>query len=746
MHHRLSLTRRVEWKASTPFERIDLIPELETITAGSHLCHLYASRGERQKTALSFLYRGLERGEKTVYVGDRKSRAAITEGLAEMGVDVPSCLASGQLMTLPAEETYLPEGTFDPAVTLGFWTRLEEMARGEGWAGLRAAGEMSWVLTRPPGWEKFVEYEAEVNRLPAAENCVLLCQYDRAAFDPRFLLDLLRVHPLVAVDGEVFDNPYYLPPGEFLHNMSTSSVLHYHLEQMKERKIALSEVLAAREFAEAIVETVREPLLVLDADLRVVSANRSFYRTFQVGAEETVGRLVYELGDREWDIPELRGLLEDILPLNTSFEGLEVEREFPRIGRKSMVLNARRIHHGGHRAGMILLALEDATARRKAEERMRGLSRLYLSLGADFLSNMESVIVTCRGLLAAEFAVYARPEGGKLSLLTTLPGEEGFFICERPSDFAGWPLLAGNGGGFLAAAPGEGERNLGGDPLAARHGCRFFLGVPVLLDGHPKGVLGVYAGERGAAGEDERETLALLARALQIEEERLARERGLKDFIDVASHELRHPVTIIKGYALTLKERMGELAGERVREMLTAIDQGSDRITRLVESLLDTSNIERGRFQLEPEETDLSSLLRQAVEETGAPEGRILLTLRGELGSCRLDRDRLLEVLSILLDNANKFSPPGTAVEVEAERMEGACLVSVLDRGPGIPPEERERVFDRFHQLEQVRFHSKPGMGMGLFIAREIVERHGGKIWCEKRAGGGSAFRFTLPL
>ncbi len=724
---------------------MELIPELETIAAGSHLCHLYESHEERTEVLFAFVSTGLAAGEKVICIGDENCRREILEGLRTCGLKPEGCLESGQLLFYSVEEVFTPDGSFNPEATLDFWMRAASTALREGWPVLRVASNMSWLLERPEGWRRHPRYEAEMNRFPGSGECIFLFQYSHSDFDSYCQLDLLRTHPQVILGKAVHDNIYYLPPEEFLDDDTAPTRLINHLSRLRERKSMENKIRAAREFAEAIVETVREPLLVLDAGLRVVSANRSFYRTFQVGAEETVGRLVYELGDHEWDIPELRGLLEDILPLNTSFEGLEVEREFPRIGRKSMVLNARRIHDGGRRAGMILLALEDATARRKAEERMRGLNRLFLSLGADFLSNMESIIETCRGLLAAELAVYARLEGGKLSLLTTLPGEEGFFICERPSYFAGWPLLAGEGGGFLAVTPAEGG-DLRGDPLAAGRGCRSFLGVPVLLDCHPTGVLGVYADERWAGSEDERETLTLLARALQIEEERLARERGLKDFIDVASHELRHPITIIKGYALTLKERMGELTGERVREMLTAIDQGSDRITRLVEGLLDTSRIERGRFQLEPEDADLSSLLRQAVEEAEALEGRILLTLREELGSCRLDRDRLLEVLCILLDNALKFSPPGAAVEVEAERVEGACLVSVLDRGPGIPREERERVFDRFHQLEQVRFHSKPGMGMGLFIAREIVERHGGKIWCEERAGGGSAFRFTLPL
>jgi two-component system CheB/CheR fusion protein len=121
----------------------------------------------------------------------------------------------------------------------------------------------------------------------------------------------------------------------------------------------------AREYAESIVETVREPLLVLDGGLQVISANRSFFKTFQVKPEETKGSLIYELGNRQWDIPMLRELLEDILPQNTSLEGFEVEHHFPTIGRKKMLLNARKIVTNTMGKKMILLAIEDITVHKQ---------------------------------------------------------------------------------------------------------------------------------------------------------------------------------------------------------------------------------------------------------------------------------------------------------------------------------------------------------------------------------------------
>lgn len=135
-------------------------------------------------------------------------------------------------------------------------------------------------------------------------------------------------------------------------------------------------VAQARAFAEGIVETARDPLLVLDADLRVVFANRAFYRAFAAGPEETLGRLVYELGEGQWDIPELRALLESVLPQNTHFDDFVVDHVFPGIGRRVMVLNARRLREAGEPTERILLAIEDQSHARAVQEELARTAEL----------------------------------------------------------------------------------------------------------------------------------------------------------------------------------------------------------------------------------------------------------------------------------------------------------------------------------------------------------------------------------
>ena len=135
-------------------------------------------------------------------------------------------------------------------------------------------------------------------------------------------------------------------------------------------------VTVSQEYAESIVDTVREPLVVLDQDLRVLTASRSFYDVFKVKPEETVGQLIYDLGNKQWDIPKLRELLETILPRKATFDDYEVEHDFAAIGRRTMLLNARRIPRPPVKLKVILLAIEDITVRKRREKDHLGLAAI----------------------------------------------------------------------------------------------------------------------------------------------------------------------------------------------------------------------------------------------------------------------------------------------------------------------------------------------------------------------------------
>ena len=158
-------------------------------------------------------------------------------------------------------------------------------------------------------------------------------------------------------------------------------------------------MIESQEYSESIINTVREPLIVLDKDLRVVSASRSFYEVFKVRPEETVGQLIYDLGNKQWDIPKLRELLETILPQTSTFDDYEVEHDFATIGRRTMLLNARQVKRSSDKQRIILLAIEDITERSRTENRLvianEELKQLAAELErtarakSEFLANMS---------------------------------------------------------------------------------------------------------------------------------------------------------------------------------------------------------------------------------------------------------------------------------------------------------------------------------------------------------------------
>ena len=169
---------------------------------------------------------------------------------------------------------------------------------------------------------------------------------------------------------------------------------------------------ALGELDHRIIATVREPLIVLDGDLRVISVNDSFYRTFKVLPPETEGRLIFEVGNRQWDIPRLRILLENILPTNQHFEDFEVEHDFPEIGRRTMLLNARRLTREEGTKDLILLAIEDVTERKldKEVERQRLLTEQQVLAEELGVAN-EELQVQAEELTVQAGRAY-RPTGG----------------------------------------------------------------------------------------------------------------------------------------------------------------------------------------------------------------------------------------------------------------------------------------------------------------------------------------------
>ncbi len=414
-----------------------------------------------------------------------------------------------------------------------------------------------------------------------------------------------------------------------------------------------------------------------------------------------------------------------------------------------VLLSSARVDPCDPSAGTAFTALDitDIVAARRIQERREKLSAVFMRLGADVLGNIESLLKGAEEILECSLASYCLRVGERLSVLTTAPGEEGFTVALNKEDYLSHALIS-EGRRSPLVLPDIGlHPGAGRDPLVCGFSLASCVLFPVTVEGKTVGCLGCFDSRPREWTEEEVDLVGMLAQAVSVEQERLDREEELKDFVDVASHELRHPITVIKGYAQTLRGLWDRLTPGKREELLQAVEHGADRLERLVKELLDVSRIERGYFPVRREEVEVGSLLSDAAEELSnrGYSHLVSIVMRGEVEKVAADRDRLSLLLSILLDNAAKYSPPGSEIELEVAEDDGGVRFSVMDRGMGVPEEERERIFERFYQVEDALHHSTPGMGIGLYIAREIAEAHGGRIWCEAREGGGAVFSFVIP-
>jgi two-component system phosphate regulon sensor histidine kinase PhoR len=221
-------------------------------------------------------------------------------------------------------------------------------------------------------------------------------------------------------------------------------------------------------------------------------------------------------------------------------------------------------------------------------------------------------------------------------------------------------------------------------------------------------------------------------------------------FISMASHEFRTPLSVIKGFANLLKRRE-EFGFDRATEVeyLDVIDTQIQTLTQLIDNMLSVSRIESGQVRVHPQAVDVTATIRRmiALMEVQTAARSIVVTLVGpETLMVRADPQHVEQVLLNLMSNAIKYSDDGTAVAVHATCLGGMALVAVSDHGVGIDADQMPRLFEMFARLDNRRTVEAGGTGLGLYIARNWVEANGGALWAESKAGQGSTFSFTLPL
>jgi PAS domain S-box-containing protein len=229
--------------------------------------------------------------------------------------------------------------------------------------------------------------------------------------------------------------------------------------------------------------------------------------------------------------------------------------------------------------------------------------------------------------------------------------------------------------------------------------------------------------------------------------ERKEAEKRKDEFISMASHELKTPVTSLKGFTAILERRFLKEGDEQALTYLGKIDRQVNKLTKLINDLLDISRIQMGKLDYREERFELSCLIQEIIENMqGTTSTHQLFLEEQALSQVFGDRDRIGQVLINLLANAIKYSPQADKVIVRLTTDQNNAIVSVQDFGTGIAKEHHHRIFERFYQVTNAEGQAYPGLGIGLYISCEIIKRHGGQIWVESKKGEGTTFYFTLPL
>ena len=361
-------------------------------------------------------------------------------------------------------------------------------------------------------------------------------------------------------------------------------------------------------YSKDIVDTVREPLLMLDTTLRVHSANRAFYQTFLVTPEETEHHLIYELGNGQWDIPDLRRLLEDVVPKSSVFNDFELVHTFPKIGRRVMLLNARKLKAGNH-GELLVLAMEDVTERRRAEE-VVAQAAADLKAIETFSQNIVDTVREPLLMLDTTLRVHSANRAFYQTFHVSQEETENQLIYEL-----------GNGQWDIPAL-----RTLLEDIIPKSSVFSDFelqhtfpvIGRRVMLLNARQLKAGNHGELLVLAMEDVTERRRAEEEVATAKENAEAANRTKSLFLANMSHELRTPLNAILGYSEMLMEEVVDHGVEEILPPLQKIHLAGKNLLSLINDILDLSKIEAGKMELYLETFSVPKLIDEVVETTGS--------------------------------------------------------------------------------------------------------------------------------
>ncbi|HYC90921.1 MAG TPA: response regulator [Thermoanaerobaculia bacterium] len=480
-----------------------------------------------------------------------------------------------------------------------------------------------------------------------------------------------------------------------------------------------------------VFDTVREPLMILDTDLSVRAANHAFYQTFRVTPEETEGRRIYELGNGQWGLPSLRTLLEEIVPRSSVFNDFVLDHDFPLIGQRVMLLNARTLH-----SDLVLLAMEDVTDRRRSQHVLDQI-QIYAQ---DVVDTVREPLL----ILDASLRVHSANRAFYQTFGVVAEDTEGQLVYELGNKQWNIPALRILLEDVVPMSSVFNDFELEHDfPLIGR---RVMLLNARKLRQRNHAELLVLAMEDVT---DRRRTEAEIAKARDAAE---TANRTKSLFLANMSHELRTPLNAIVGFSEMLQEEAVERNLVEFEADLRKISASGRHLLGLINDILDLSKIEAGKMELRLEVFDIAALIAEValtIERQAVKNGNTLeVVCAPDIGTMRGDLGKVRQGLFNLASNAAKFTHDGQ-IQVAAERqlMDGIdwILFRVTDTGIGLSADQTVRLFQPFTQADASTTRRFGGTGLGLALTRRFCQMMSGDVMVHSVEGEGSVFTIKIP-
>nr|MDQ6904952.1 ATP-binding protein [Bacteroidota bacterium] len=468
---------------------------------------------------------------------------------------------------------------------------------------------------------------------------------------------------------------------------------------------------SSRVYAESIVATIHEPLLVLNTDFTIKSANQSFYTTFSVSEQETLGKNLFELQNKGWDIPQLRKQLPTIF-LGKKKPDWELTYVFPQIGERTICFNGQIINEDSGRR-LILLALNDVTERKAAEK----------------LKNIENLQVLLDSIPQITYS--ASPEG-KFTYFNN------YFL-----EYSGMSLNKALKNGWLPLLKPDQLKNV---EKVLDHSIKTLnnLDIEFQIKRKEDGMYRWHVCRSSAIISDEGNVSSWVGSITDIEDQK-SKEKAKDEFISIASHELKTPLSTARAFIQLIEFSMKQ---KNNNDLIFAKKASASivKLEDLIKELLDVSKIQHGKLGLIISTFNFNEMLETAIESVQIISPNHEIILSGNVShEITGDRDRLQQVVINILTNAVKYSPDSDKVFINVNLNKKTLTVAIRDTGIGINKKSFNKVFERYYREEGRRIQFQ-GLGVGLSISKEIILRHNGKIWVESELGKGSTFYFTLPV